>query len=233
MKNKKVIANIRSVTDFVYTFTPGFSMSQHEISRRLHISRRCIVQTIRKHHEFHTVATKPDAGRPPKVTDRQKRLIKLQQLRDDTLSLNDLVRYAYTELNLTVHRQTVSRILRVYDMVSYIAPKKPKITPTQRRVRLQRCYEHLSWSEKDWSNVIFSDESNYEILNRKNRIYIHRFRNDPSRFQRSQRRVHKGGGIGVWSYITCHGLGPLVVYDGRLNSIKYIDILETNLPTAF
>ena len=147
---------------------------------RLCISRCCILQTIRKHHEFHTVATKPGAGCPPKVTDRQKRLIKLQQLRDDTLSLNDLVQYAYTELNLTVHRQTVSCILRGYDMVSYIAPKKPQITPTQRRVRLQWCYKHLSWSEKDWSNVIFSDESNYEILNRKNRIYIRRFRNDPS-----------------------------------------------------
>ena len=84
-------------------------------------------------------------------------------------------------------------------MVSYIARKKPQITPTQRRVRLQWCYEHLSWSEKDWSNVTFSDESNYEILNRKNRIYIRRFRNDSSRFQLSQRRVHKGGGIGVWS----------------------------------
>ena len=37
------------------------------LSRRLHISRRCILQTIRKHHEFHTVATKSGAGRPPKV----------------------------------------------------------------------------------------------------------------------------------------------------------------------
>ena len=155
-----------------------FGMSPDEISRRFHISRRCILQTIRKHHEFHRVDRKPGAGRPPKVTDRQKRLIKLQQLRDDRLSLNELVRYAYTQFNLTVHRQTVSRILRDYDMVSSIAPNKPQITPTQRRVRFHCSYEHLSCSEKDWSNVIFSDESNYETLNRKNRIYIRRFGND-------------------------------------------------------
>ncbi|CAF0974121.1 unnamed protein product [Didymodactylos carnosus] len=30
----------------------------------------------------------------------------------------------------------------------------------------------------------------------------------------------------------CHGLGPLVIFDGRLNSTKYIDILETYLPAA-
>ena len=40
-----------------------------------------------------------------------------------------------------------------------------------------------------------TDESKYEILNRKNRIYIRRFRYDPTRFQRSQQRVHRGGGI--------------------------------------
>ena len=39
------------------------------------------------------------------------------------------------------------------------------------------------------------DESNYEILNRKNRIYIRRFWHDPTRFERSQQRVHKGGSI--------------------------------------
>ncbi|CAF4713909.1 unnamed protein product [Rotaria sp. Silwood2] len=146
-------------------------MSQHEISRQLHISRQCIRQTIRKFDQLHTVATKPGGGRPKKVTDRQKRAIKLEQLRDDTLSLADLVRYAYINLNLTITRQT-------------------------------------------------------------NRIYIRRFRTDSTRFERYQKRVHKGGGIGLWSYLTCHGLGPLVIYDGPLNSVKYIDILEHHLSAA-
>jgi hypothetical protein len=63
---------------------------KREISRKLNISCKCICQTICKFDELHTVATKPGAGRPPKVTDRQKRAIKLRQLRDGTFSLNDL-----------------------------------------------------------------------------------------------------------------------------------------------
>ncbi|CAF1559073.1 unnamed protein product [Adineta ricciae] len=39
--------------------------------------------------------------------------------------------------------------------------------------------------------------------------------------------------FGVWSYITCHGLGPLIIYDGRLNSLQYINILDDHLSTAF
>ena len=119
-------------------------------------------------------------------------------------------------------------------MVSYIAPRKPRITPAQRRTRVAWCYEHLSWSVNDWSNVVFTDESNYEILNRKNRIYIRRFRHDPTRFERSQQRVHRGEGIGFGHIIiTCHDLGPLVIYDGRLNSSIYIDLLEKYLPIIF
>ena len=121
----------------------------HQISRQLNIFCKCIRQTIYKFDKFHTVATKPGAGRTPKVTERQKRLIKLQQVQDDILSLTDLVRFACTDLNLTITRQTVSRILRDFDMVSYIAPRKPRITPARRRTRVVWCYEHLSWSVND------------------------------------------------------------------------------------
>ena len=167
----------------------------HQISIQLNISCKCIRQTIYKFDKFHTVATKPGAGRTSKVTERQKRLIKLQQVRDDTLSLTDLVHFARTALNLTITRQTVRRILWYFDIVSHIAPRKPRITPAQIRIRVAWCFEHLSWSVNDWSNVVFTDESNHEMLNRKNRIYVRRFRHDPTRFERSQQRVHRGGGI--------------------------------------
>ena len=122
---------------------------QHQISSQLNISCKCIGQTIYKFDQFHTVGTKPCAGRTPKVTERQKRLIKLQQAQDDTLSLTDFFRFARTDLNLTITRQTVSRILRDFDMVSYIAPRKPRITPAQRCIRVACSYEHLSWSVND------------------------------------------------------------------------------------
>ena len=147
--------------------------------------------------------------------------------------MTDLVLDVNTNLNLSIACSTISRIFQDYNIVSYIAPRKPRITPTQRRNRLKRCYDHLNWSINNWSNVIFSNESNLEVLNRKNRIYIHRFRNGRTRFEQSQKRVHKNRDTGIWSYITRHALRPLVIFDGSLNSIKYINILENYLPTAF
>ena len=87
-------------------------MSQHKISRQLKICHRCIRQTIRKFDKSGTVATKPGAGCPKKTTNRQTRLIKLEQIRDETNSLTDLVRYADTNMSLSISTSTISRILR-------------------------------------------------------------------------------------------------------------------------
>ena len=131
------------------------------------------------------MATRSGAGRPKKTTNRQTQLIKLEQIRDETNSLTDLVRYTNTNMSLSISTSTISRILRQYNMTLYIAPRKPRITPKQRRGRIDWCNEYLSWSVQDWSKVIFSDESNYEVLNRKNRIDFRRFRTDRTRFERS------------------------------------------------
>ena len=47
-----------------------------------------------------------------------------------------LVRLARTDLNLTISRPTISRILRDFDMVSPIASKRPRSTVVQRRTRV-------------------------------------------------------------------------------------------------
>ena len=74
----------------------------NQISRQLNISCKCIRQTIHKFDKFYTVATKPGDGRTSKITEHQKRLIKLQEVPDDTLSLTGLVRFVRTDLNLTI-----------------------------------------------------------------------------------------------------------------------------------
>ena len=74
----------------------------HQILSQLNISCKCIRQTIYKFDKFHNVAAKPGGGRTPEVTEHQKRLIKLQQVPDGTLSLTYLVRFAPSDLNLTI-----------------------------------------------------------------------------------------------------------------------------------
>ena len=98
---------------------------------------------------------------------------------------------------------SISRVLQQYNMTSCITSRKPRISPKQRRVRVDCCNEHLSWSAQDWSKVKFSDQGNYQVLNRKNRIYFRRFRTDWTRFERSQGRTHRGGGLCICTTHHC------------------------------
>ena len=98
-------------------------------------------------------------------------------------------------MKLSISTSTISRILRQYNMLSDIAPRKPKITPKQRRARVDRRNEHLSWSVQNWSKAVFNDERNYRVLNQSNRIYFPYFCTDRNHFERSQKRTHGGGGL--------------------------------------
>ena len=62
--------------------------------------------------------------------------------------------------------------------------------------------------------------------------YFRRFCTDRTRIERAQKRTDREGGLSVWSFIMYHGPGFLSVFDGRLSSLKYIDLLEEPLPTA-
>ena len=74
-------------------------MLQHQISRQLNISCKCILQTTLKFDKLHIVTTKLGGGRTSKVIERQIRLIQLQQVPDSTLSMIYLVRSARIDLN--------------------------------------------------------------------------------------------------------------------------------------
>ena len=52
------------------------------------------------------------------------------------------------------------------------------------------------------------------------------FRIRRTRFEQSQERTDREGGLNVWSFIMCDGRGPGIIFDGCINSLKYIDLIE-------
>ncbi|CAF2177571.1 unnamed protein product [Rotaria magnacalcarata] len=78
-----------------------------------------------------------------------------------------------------------------------------------------------------WNNVIWSDETHFEVLNRKNGSLVRRLKlenNEPFNFAR---RVQGGGeSVSVWGCMSGGGRGSLVVYTGRVNSPSYIKIIQ-------
>ena len=97
----------------------------------------------------------------------------------------------------------------------------------------ERCKVRLHWGVEEWSRVIFSDESNFEVINRKTKLKVKRFQ---KKFHEKfvQPRVQGGGGsAGIWGCISHKGPGCASLYSGRINADRYIETLENHLlPSA-
>ncbi|CAF4580801.1 unnamed protein product, partial [Didymodactylos carnosus] len=118
------------------------------------------------------------------------------------------------------------------DYRTYVTKRKPFRKARHCHVRLKFAREHQYWSDNDWKCVAFSDESHFEVLNRKNRSFVRRLRSEQDKPFNVRARAQGGGGcVSVWGCMTAEGIGPLTVYKGRVNGKKYIDMLNLSLPS--
>lgn len=93
----------------------------------------------------------------------------------------------------------------------------------------------LNNRRRQWNNVVFSDESRFNIHHADGRVRIYRRRNE--RFANNcVREVYPygGGGVMVWAAINTNFKSHLVVCNGNLNARRYIDqILRPHVVPIF
>ncbi len=99
-----------------------------------------------------------------------------------------------------------------------------------KRKRLKWCKERRHWSKDKWRSVIFTDKSNFEVMYRKAKFWFCRKKKPSTRFSFILSRTQGGGGsVGIWGCINVSGTGIATIYNGRLISERYQDILIENL----
>ena len=131
----------------------------------------------------------------------------------------------------TVSDSTVRRRLLDMGYAGYTAKPKPIRSAAQKQKRVFFAKAHVNWLPDDWSKVIWSDESYFELFNRKNQTFVRRKPNESEMLFCFVPRVQKGGGcISVWGCMTSAGVGPLVFYNGRVNGRSYVQLVGDVLP---
>ena len=67
----------------------------------------------------------------------------------------------------TVSRTTINKLLRKKELNLFYAVRKPLLMLTDHQKQKKWCKERLNYSVEQWKMIIFSDESNFEILTEK------------------------------------------------------------------
>ena len=131
---------------------------------------------------------------------------------------------------IDISPQTVRYRLGEAGFVARIKIKKPMLTEDHRVSRLGWAKSRLGWTEEDWGQVLWSDESKFKIYMSDGRQWVWRKQGSPLGKNDVTPTVKFGGGhVMVWGCISSAGVGNLCKIVGTMDGPYYVDILEDNL----
>ena len=114
---------------------------------------------LRKHAARGTSRTAPRSGRPTKLTARDVRSIQ----RSVRSNRRDSLPATASNLATLVSRSTLRRTLHEPRFKCCVVVKRPYLTDRHVKARLEFARTHADWTEDDWAEVVWTDESSFEI----------------------------------------------------------------------
>src|SRR6185369_10602063 len=132
-----------------------------------------------------------------------------------------------TDDEVIISSNTVRRVLRRHGYEARVKRKRPLLMEKHRKKRLNFAKEHKDWTIDDWSKVIWSDESKFQLFGSDGREYYWKRPEELLKPRHVQPTVKFGGGrIFVWGCMTWEGIGYMCRIKSKLNAQLYVDILE-------
>ncbi|GFT75731.1 transposable element Tcb2 transposase [Trichonephila clavipes] len=103
--------------------------------------------------------------------------------------------------------------------------------PTHRRLRLEWCRARGNWTAAEWNQIVFSDESRFNLSSDDNRVRVWRPRGERlSPAFALQRHTAPTAGVMVWGAITYNTRSLLVLICDNMTAQRYIyDILQPHV----
>ncbi|GFW35988.1 transposable element Tcb2 transposase [Trichonephila clavipes] len=176
---------------------------------------------------------RPVSGRPRQTSRRKDRHIVRNARVQSTASLASIQAQVAPSLGTHVS----SRIKRRRLVEGHLGSRRPlrvlPLTFTHRRLRLEWCRARGNWTAAEWNQVVFSDESRFNLSSDDNRVRVWRPRGE--RLNPAfvlQRHTSLTAGVIVWSAyntpcIAYNTRSPLILIRGTMTAQRYIhDILR-------
>ena len=199
--------------------------SSASVAKRFDVHYTTINRLVKHSQERGYIEHNTSTGRPASLTDRDKRRVVHEVISGKTPTAAQVHRRDYKHVSIT----TVYKALHEVGYTGHMRISKPLLTPVHKQKRLGWARQH-QWSDEEWSKVIFSDEFKFNLVNSDGRSWCWRRPNEELKDQHIKKTVKFGGGsVMVWGAISVYGLSELIVCDSRVDSEKYMQILQQGL----
>ena len=206
-----------------------------EIAARLGRNAAAVRKIIAKLRELPVgsppLAVIKKSGRPSKTSPRKLKRLQQYVNSNPFKTAKEVRREVVGWSGVSV--RTIQRTLqKKLGLPSRRAAAKPLLTPAMVKKRLSFCKKHLHWTEKDWENVMFSDESMFRIINPRAQM-VRRPRAVSRYLNKYTRKTMKHpAGVMIWGCFSGkggRGALYLVPKGAMMNADRYIAVLEEKL----
>ncbi|KAK6299391.1 hypothetical protein J4Q44_G00309010 [Coregonus suidteri] len=171
------MAHTLELSDFQRGTVIGCHLSNksvRKISALLKLPRSTVSAVIVKWKRLGATTAQPRSGRPHKVTERDRRVLKRVARKNRLSSVATLTTEFQTTSGSNVSTITVSRALHEMGFHGRAATYKPKVTMSNVKRRLEWCKALHHWTLEQWKRVLWSDESRFTIWQSDGRIWVWR-----------------------------------------------------------
>ena len=199
-------------------------MSCRQVAHHFGCSPSTITRLLQRHRETGSVNDRPRSGRERVTTPDQDRYIVLQHLRDRFLTASETAAATPGRHQPRISGNTVRRRLYESDLRARRPAMVTLLTPERRQNRLIWSRTHARWTQRNWNQVMFSDESRFCLSKPDGRERVWRRRGE--RYAECcVRQYNRWGGASamVWAGISFNHKSPLVVINGNITARRYID----------
>ena len=199
--------------------------SQRHVAVQFNVSQSVIGRLWQRYLQTHDVHRRPGQGRPRKTTAAQDRRLSTLAKRQRFQPAKSLRNNFEQATGIRLSTQTVRNRLHAANLQAYRPAVRPPLTARHRRNRLLFARQHVMWTRARYRNVLFTDESKFNLMYHDGRRRVWRQRNE--RFKDccvSEHNRFGGGSVLVWGGISYDGATDLyVIRDGSLTGARYRD----------
>lgn len=201
--------------------------SNDDVAAKLGLSASTVSRQYRRLLETRDpYSVKPKIGRPYKLSDSDGRIGARMLARGEARDATDLKRKQFAHVSAA----TVRRQLHRQGLGAYVRCCKPFLSKAAKQARREWAKMFVDWTDEDWSYVIFSDESKFNLFGSDGRQWCWRRSGHEYDDAYVQKKVkHGGGNIMVWGCVTSKGIGRLHRIDGKMDAEMYTGILQKSL----
>lgn len=204
-------------------------LSSRKIAQKVGFNQSTVVRMLNKYRQTGTTNQIKGRGRKRLSTDAQDRMLVRACLRNRKATSAQLKREWEESCGVKATSRTVRNRLVKNGLIARRPRKKPLLTKSMRKARLDWAKRHRHWSSNDWAKVIFSDESKFNLHGTDGIEFVRRRTGEEFHPDCLHSTVKHPLGQMVWGCITAKGVGRLMFVKGTVNAEVYISILRSKL----